>query len=97
MDELESFWDSEAPRIGDAHPSLAGVSRWREAEAAAKAKLPEQETGPEQEHVVRLACGHAIVLNTISCTPASRQTVVAVQSSCCCGYLYCDSCGSVAP
>lgn len=64
MDELESFWDSEAPRIGDAHPSLAGVSRWREAEEAAKAKLPVLATGSEQEHVVRLARGHANVLNT---------------------------------
>lgn len=70
MDELELFWDSEAPRIGDAHPSLAGVSRWREAEEAVKAKSPKQATRSEQEDVVRLARGHANVVNTTSCTPA---------------------------
>lgn len=30
IDELERYWDSEAPRIGEAHPSQAGVARWLE-------------------------------------------------------------------
>lgn len=96
MGELESFWDSEAPRIGDAHPCLSGLMPWREAERAAKAKSREQATGAEQEHVVRLAHARANVLNTSSCTPASRHTVVAVHVSGC-GCSYCDCCGSVTP
>lgn len=31
MNLVERFWDSEAPRIGDAHPSEAGLSQWLEA------------------------------------------------------------------
>lgn len=31
MDTFVSYWDSEAPRIGDAHPSQAGLSQWMEA------------------------------------------------------------------
>lgn len=31
MDELEQFWDSEVPRIGDAHPSEAGMTCWQAA------------------------------------------------------------------
>lgn len=36
MEELEDFWDSEAPRIGDAHPSLAGISPWRDTSTPAR-------------------------------------------------------------
>lgn len=40
LEDLERFWDSEAPRIGDAHPSAAGVLQWlrRERESAAAAR-----------------------------------------------------------
>lgn len=31
LDNLEDFWESEAARVGDAHPSLAGISSWRKA------------------------------------------------------------------
>lgn len=36
VDDLEEFWESEAARVGDAHPSLAGISWWRKASATAR-------------------------------------------------------------
>lgn len=46
-DELERFWDGEAPRIGDAHPSQAGLSQWSEslklAPTSSSAQVPHRE------------------------------------------------------
>lgn len=67
MDELEAFWDSEAPRIGDAHPSLAGVAKWRENASAPSVKSPSQQPlGPGAGHAVRIAsvCAMCVSLGT---------------------------------
>ena len=40
MDKFVSYWDSEAPRIGDAHPSRAGLSQWMEAASRTTAVQP---------------------------------------------------------
>lgn len=56
MDTLVSYWDSESPRIGDVHPSRAGISQWRETANTASAKPPGSTPPPGQEQSVRLMC-----------------------------------------
>ncbi|CAM9923452.1 unnamed protein product, partial [Ectocarpus sp. 13 AM-2016] len=38
LDTFVSFWDSEAPRIGDMHPTQAGMTRWLETAGTASSK-----------------------------------------------------------
>ncbi|CAM9346697.1 unnamed protein product [Ectocarpus sp. 4 AP-2014] len=38
LDTFVSFWDSEAPRIGDVHPTQAGMTRWLETAGTASSK-----------------------------------------------------------
>lgn len=39
MENMERYWESEAPRIGDAHPSQAGLELWLESQTAPRVKL----------------------------------------------------------
>lgn len=56
METLVSYWDSEAPRIGDVHPSRAGLSQWRETANTARAKPAGWTPQPGLEKKVRLMC-----------------------------------------
>lgn len=51
MDTFVSYWDSEAPRIGDAHPSQAGLSRWMEAASTTSAMRSGSVVHPGEESV----------------------------------------------
>lgn len=69
MDELEAFWDSEAPRIGDAHPSLAGAAKWRENASTPSVKPPSQQPlQPGAGHAVRFASDRVLGQQSMSWT-----------------------------
>lgn len=56
IDDLEQYWDSEAPRIGDAHPSHAGIARWLETQAAPSSSVTSlgEAVDPELANLVRM-------------------------------------------
>eukprot|EP00903_Cladosiphon_okamuranus_P019261 g17707.t2 len=51
MDTFVSYWDSETPRIGDAHPSQAGLSRWMQTANTTSAMRPGSMFQPGEESV----------------------------------------------
>lgn len=58
MADLERYWDSEFPRIGDAHPSQGGISRWLEGKGAPSVsdRSSGQVVNPGLVNVVSIVC-----------------------------------------
>ncbi|CAN0541528.1 unnamed protein product, partial [Ectocarpus sp. 8 AP-2014] len=58
LDTFVSFWDSEAPRIGDVHPTQAGMTRWLETAGTASSKPSGSAIQTGQQKTVRLLWGY---------------------------------------
>jgi len=54
MDTFVSYWDSEAPRIGDAHPSQAGLSQWEKTSSTGSGKTSGSALQTGQDQTVSL-------------------------------------------